>query len=232
MRPRHLAFLLAAGLVPGGCASSPPPAPPAPASAATAPEAPPASPAAAAEKLGGLWLLSIERNGKSVDHSLHIALTEGILVGSLTGPDGNGREVSNVTLRADKVSWEIPGQGGSQRFEGKLTGQASMEGTLHFVRSRNGQGRSGGGGGRGGGSRGGSDSGDDGSSTGSSSPPPGDDPPASGGGRSGGGYGGRGGRGGRGGGRGGSDNGKITWKAYKSVEPDKAPEASKPASGS
>jgi len=213
MRFRHLPLLLAGSLLPAGCSSAPAPAP------APHAEAPSASPAAAAEKLGGFWLFSIERGGQSIDHSLHIALTAGEIVGSLTGPDGNAREISKITLKGDKVSWEIEGQGATQKFEGTLKSASSMEGTIKMSRGSRG-GQRGGSGGSGSGQ-----SGDDGSGT----PPPGEGRPSGGGG----GYGGRsgGGRGGRGGGGRGGSAPQATWKAFKSVEPpsEATPAPAKPA---
>jgi hypothetical protein len=214
MRFRHLPLLLATSLLPAGCSSAPASAP------APHAETPPASPAAAAEKLGGFWLFSIERGGQSIDHTLHIALTAGELVGSLTGPDGNAREISKITLKGDKVSWEIEGQGATQRFEGKLKSASSMEGTIKMSRGSRG-GQRGGSGGSGSGQ-----SGDDGGGA----TPPGEDQPSGGGG----GYGGRsggGGRGGRGGGGRGGSAPQVTWKAFKSVEPQPGatPAPAKPA---
>jgi hypothetical protein len=142
-------------------------------------------------------------------------------VGSLTSPDGNSREVGRVALAGEKVSWEIGSgsQGGMvQRFEGKLTGASSMEGSIKIVRAD----RSGkkGSGQRGGGGSSGSSGSDSGDSSGSSS---GDGTaPSDGGGTTSGGsgYSGRGGRGGHGrGGRGGGGFGTtVTWRAYKTVE--------------
>ena len=158
MRSRSLPWLLAASLLAAACASTPAPAP------APPKEIPAATPEAAAARLGGSWLFAIDRGGQSIDHSLHIALTAGQLVGSLTGPDGNAREISKILLRGDKVSWEIAGQGATQRFEGTLKSASSMEGTVKMIRgttaSEEGQPSGGGGyggrgGGRGGGGRGG-----------------------------------------------------------------------------
>jgi hypothetical protein len=209
---RHLFLIGAAAGLAAACSSTPKPQP--------EKSEPVASPAVANEKLGGTWLLSIQRGGQSTDHSLHLQLTAGELVGSLTGPDGNSREVGKVALAGDKVTWEIgsSSQGGMvQRFEGKLTGASSMEGSIKMVRAD----RSGkkGGGQRGGGGSSGSSGSDSGDSSGSSS---GDGTaPSDGGGTSSGGSGsGRGGRGGhgRGGGRGGSSGTTVTWRAYKIVE--------------
>ena len=133
MRSRLLFLLVAALVLTAACSSTPKPDP------AAAKSEPVASPAVANEKLGGFWLLSVQRGGQSTDHSLHIQLTAGELAGSLTGPDGNSRDVSNVALAGDKVSWEIGSgsQGGMvQRFEGKLTGASSMEGSIKLARSQ------------------------------------------------------------------------------------------------
>jgi hypothetical protein len=215
MRRPILSVLLGAAVL-TACSSAPPPAP--------AEETEPAlSPAAANEKLGGFWLLSVERGGQSIDHSLHIELTAGELVGSLTGPDGNSRELSRVVLAGNKVSWEIgsSSQGGAvQKYEGKLTGPSSMEGSVKWVRGQ-------GGARRGGGHRGGNGSGDSGDGSGSSSGE-GTAPADEGGGGSSG-YSGHAGHGGRGfhGGRGGRGGGTtVTWRAYKSVEPP--PQATPP----
>ncbi|HEV2064717.1 MAG TPA: hypothetical protein VGS00_09240, partial [Thermoanaerobaculia bacterium] len=107
------------------CSAAPAPAPALP-SPAPQTDAPPASPAEAAAKLSGFWLVTVQRGGQSLDHSMHIALTAGELVGSITGPDGNSHELSKITLKADKVSWEVGGERMSQRFEGTIKG-SSME---------------------------------------------------------------------------------------------------------
>lgn len=153
MRSRSLVLLLAASLTAAACTSTPAPAPP-------PKEVPAATAEAAAARLGGFWLFAIDRGGQSVDHSLHIALTAGELVGSLTGPDGNPREISKIALKGDKVSWEIDGQGATQKFEGTLKSVSSMEGTVRMTRGTapSGEGQSSGGGshgGRGGGRGGG-----------------------------------------------------------------------------
>jgi len=221
MRARFFSPLVTALLL-AACASNPKPDP--------ARSEPVATPAAANEKLGGYWLLSMLRSGQSTDHSLHIQLTEGELVGSLTGPDGISRDVTKVALAGDKVTWEIASStqnGMVQRFEGKLTGASSMEGSIKMVRAQRGQRR---GGGQGSGSSGssGSDSGD---SSGSSSSGDGGSSSDGGSGSSGGGYSGRGhGRGGHGS-RGGSGGTTVTWKAYKSVEPPPLPTAAPSKAG-
>jgi hypothetical protein len=205
---RHLCLISAATLMAVACSSTPKPDP--------AKSEPVASPAAANEKLGGYWLLSMQRGGQSTDHSLHIALTAGELVGSLTSPDGNSREITKVALAGDKVTWEIASSsqnGMVQRYEGKLTGASSMEGSIKMVRAQRGSRK--GGGGQGSGSSG-SDSGDSSGSSGDGTAPSDGGGSSSGGS---GGYSGHGGRGGHGrGGRGGSGGTTVTWRAYKSVE--------------
>ncbi len=133
---------------------------------------------------------------------MHIALTAGELVGSITGPDGNSHELSKITLKGDKVSWEVGGERMAQRFEGTLKG-SSMEGKIKMARSSRGAGKGQGG-----------QSGDGGDTP--ASPPGEGQPPSGGGGGGGRGGGGHGGR--AGGGRGGSAA-EVTWKAFKSVEP-------------
>lgn len=153
MRFRHLALLLASSFLPVGCSSAPAPAPHA--------DTPPASPAKAATRLSGFWLVTVQRGGQSIDHSMHIALTEGELVGSITGPDGNGHELSKITLKEDKVAWEIAGQSMAQHFEGSIKG-SSMEGTIKMTGGKRGDGQGGRGRGKGRGQ-----SGDDGGRGGS-----------------------------------------------------------------
>jgi hypothetical protein len=201
MRSRSLELLLATSLLSAACSSTPAPAP------TPQKETSAATPEATAAKLGGLWLFAIDRGGQPVDHSLHISLTAGELVGSLTGPDGNAREISKITLKGDKVSWEIGGQGFTQKFEGSLKSASSMEGTIKMSRGSRTSQRGGSGGGK---------SGDDGGST----SPPGEGQPSGGGG-----YSGRGGRGGGRGGRGGGGSSAtaVTWKAFKTVEPAPTP---------
>ena len=171
------------------CASSPPP---------------PAQPQPAAversvrpDVLIGTWLFEMKRGsgGDTIQHSLHFSMTSGIVAGSMTGPDGNAREVTNIILtEKGKVTWDLEGQ---LHFEGTLDG-SSMKGTAKRSASRR---------------RLRGDSGDDSGDSGS--------PPPSGGGggygRGGGGGYGRGGRGGRGGGSRSSEG--ITWSAYKSILP-------------
>jgi hypothetical protein len=149
----------------------------------------------------GTWLFEMKRGsgGDSIQHSLHFSMSNGILAGSLTGPDGNSRELTNIALAANgKVAWDVEGQ---LHYDGTLDG-SSMKGTARRSASKR---------------RSRGDSGDD--SGDNANPPPG--------GSGGSGHGGRGGRGGRGGGGGSRSSEGITWSAYKSVLP--SPENAAPA---
>jgi uncharacterized membrane protein YgcG len=121
-------------------------------------EAPVSDPAATAARISGDWQIAVERGGQSIEGWLHFALNAGFLVGSLTGADNNPREISKITLKADKISWLVESDTGKESYEGTLKG-SSMDGTLHVSRGGGGgsRGRSGGGSGgrRGGGGRGG-----------------------------------------------------------------------------
>jgi hypothetical protein len=142
--------------------------------------------------------------GDSIQHSLHFSMTNGILAGSLTGPDGNARELTNIVLTENgKVAWDAERQ---LHYDGTLDG-SSMKGTARRSASKR---------------RSRGDSGDD--SGDSAGPPPG----GSGGRGRGSGRGGRGGRGGSGSAEG------ITWSAYKSVlpSPEGAPSPSPTPSAS
>ncbi|HKD11431.1 MAG TPA: hypothetical protein VKE50_05120 [Thermoanaerobaculia bacterium] len=137
------------------CAGSAPPAAPAasetaaPAAAATLPTV-----AVSPESLAGEWLFEVTRGGDSIQYSLHFAVQEGILAGSLTGPDGNVQELSKIAFHEDKVSWDVSGETQSLHYEGTFSGD-SMKGTV----KRSGRGRSGGRGGESGGGSEGSSSG-------------------------------------------------------------------------
>jgi hypothetical protein len=123
-------------------------------------------PAAVAARISGDWQFAMERGGGTTEAWLHFSLAAGELVGSLTGPDSNSREISKIVLKGDKISWQIENDFAKETYEGKLKG-SSMEGTMKVSRSagRRGGGsegeegsggRSGGyGGRRGGGGRGG-----------------------------------------------------------------------------
>ncbi len=130
-----LTLIAAWALGSGGCASSPPPA-------RQQPEASVADPEAIAARISGDWQVAIERGGRSSEGWLHFALSAGELVGSLTGPDNNPREISKIVLKGDKISWQIENEFVKETYEGKLKG-SSMEGTMKL--SRSGGGRRGGG---------------------------------------------------------------------------------------
>ncbi len=131
-----LALIAAWALASGACTSSPP--------VRQQLEAPVADPAATAARISGDWQVAIERGGRSIEGWLHFALSADELVGSLTGPDNNPREISKIVLKGDKISWQIENDFAKETYEGKLKG-SSMEGTMKVSRS---------GGRRGGGSEG------------------------------------------------------------------------------
>lgn len=188
MKARNLAGIAAGLVISAACSSSPPPRQQAPAPEMSGPER-----AAAAVRLSGDWQFALEIGGRSQEGWLHFSESRGELVGTMTGPDNNPREVSKIALKSDKVSWDVVSDYATQRFSGTIKG-SSMEGTVKMSRS---------GGGRGGGG--------------------GATPDGESGGRSGGRRGGFGGRGGGrgGGGRGGAA--EMKWKAFRSVAPTPAP---------
>ncbi|MEO8191219.1 MAG: hypothetical protein ABI682_12835 [Acidobacteriota bacterium] len=191
-------FLLAVATAASGCASHLP---------APAPSAVPAAEAPARtiplEALAGYWLFEMKTGGRTIEGSLHFQVEKGMLVGTFTGHDGNERELSNLTLKADAVAWDFEGAAGRQHADGKIDG-SSMKGRMkRAARSRNG-----------GETPGTGDTAD--------TPDPQDRPRGSGesggGGRGGGGRrGGGGGRGGRRGSGGGSRAVDVTWSAYRSA---------------
>ena len=192
---RALALLSCTAILLAACTSVAP-APP-PARSEAAPSAP-----ARPDALVGTWLFEMKRGsgGDAIQHSLHFSMSNGIVAGSITGPDGNSRELTNIVLAENgKVAWDVEGQ---LHYDGTLEG-SSMKGTARRSASKR---------------RSRGDSGDE--SGDNAGPPPG----GSGGYGRGGGRGGRGGRGGSGGSR--SAEG-ITWSAYKSVLP--SPESAAPA---
>lgn len=77
----------------------------------------------------------MKMGGEPVQSSLHFSVTSGILAGSLTGPDGNARELSNIALKDDKVAWDIQGQSGALHYEGTVSG-SSMKGKAKRTRSQ------------------------------------------------------------------------------------------------
>ena len=139
-RSAALLPLAAALLFAAACSSSPASAPP----AARPAEAPVSDPSATAARISGDWQVAIERGGGTTEGWLHFSLAAGELVGSLTGPDINSREISKIVLKGDKISWQIENDFAKETYEGKLKG-SSMEGTMKVSRS---------GGRRGGGSEG------------------------------------------------------------------------------
>ena len=144
-------------------------------------------PAVAPEALAGDWMLETRVGDQSHEGKLHFSFTGGVLAGSVYDAEGNSREMKNIAVKGDKISWEA----GNQKYEG-TAGSLAMKGTVSRAARR--QGRQGGG---------------EDEDSGSAGPPPGRG--------SGGGYGrgGRGGRsGGRGGG---GSTAKASWSAYKSV---------------
>ncbi len=160
----------------------------------------PSEQAAAAARLAGDWQLAVERGGGSLEGWLHFSESAGELVGSLTGPDNNPRELSKITQKEDKIFFEVASDYATERYEGRVKG-SSMEGTLKMSRSGGGRAGRGGSGEDSGGARGGR-----------------------------GGYGGRGGgRGGsRGGGGGGGENKWKAFRSVQPTpgpapEPPKAP---------
>jgi hypothetical protein len=159
-------------LLAASCSSSTPPAPP----PASRPAEAPADTAAVAARISGDWQFAVERGGRSLEGWLHFAVSAGELVGSLTGPDNNPREISKIALKGDKISWQIASESRTEHYEGTLKG-SSMEGTLKIGRGSGGRrggsegeegsGRTGGGyGGRRGGGGGGHGGGGGGASPG------------------------------------------------------------------
>ena len=191
------------------CSSSSTPAPQpsaSPAKSETAPAAPvPLTPA----MLAGNWLVEMKMGTRTVEGSLHFALTSGVLVGTFTRSDGAEQELKDITIKGNEVAWDIEAGGGKQHSRGTVDG-TSMKGTVKRSGARRGGQRGGGG----------SPDGETGDGDRPSNPSDGGAPPEGSGG--GGSYGGRHGggrRGGGGGGRGGSGSSEITFVAYKSVPP-------------
>jgi hypothetical protein len=178
-RPRRGNFagcilLLCSGLSVLSCSASKPPAQTA--------KAVPISP----KDLAGDWLVETKVPGESIEERLHFAVINGILAGSIIGPDGNFEELARLSIEKDKISWDIESDTQTQRIEATVHG-TSMEGTIKVEPRRHQAEESAGG------------------------TPSGGSPWS---GREGGRRGGRGG--GRGGGRhGGSNNQKIKFTAYK-----------------
>jgi uncharacterized membrane protein YgcG len=116
-------------------------------------EAVPISP----QQLAGDWLVETKIRGEAAEERLHFALINGILAGSVIGPDGNAQELSKLEIDKDKLSWNVESDSQTERIEATVEG-TSMKGTIKVERHRNqedesGSGRSSGGspwGGRGG----------------------------------------------------------------------------------
>src|SRR5215467_8825081 len=167
VRPGRLVRLLAALCFAAACISTPPRPRPAPRPEETSET----DVAAVASRISGDWQFALDRGGRSLEGWLHFALSAGELVGSLTGPDNNPREISKIRLKGDKITWQVASESRTETYEGTLKG-SSMEGTLKIGRGTGGRkgggsegdegsGRTGGGygGRRGGGGRGGGRSG-------------------------------------------------------------------------
>ena len=176
--------------------------------------------------LAGNWLVQMKMGTRTVEGSLHFALTSGVLVGTFTHSDGTEQELKDVEIKGNEVAWDIESGGGKQHSRGTVDG-TSMKGTVKRSSARRGGQRGGGGGGN--------PDGETGDGDHPTNPSDGGAPPegSSGGGSYGGRHGGGGRRGG-GGGRGGSGSSEITFVAYKSVPPVEvtgAPPAAAPTPG-
>ena len=148
--PGTARLALALGVLLGSCCCS------------TAKPAPPASPtpvpAVKPEAIVGYWLVETRVGEQSIEGKLHFTYEGGILAGSLTGPDGNSQELTDIVIDGSKISWDA----GNLHSEGTVDGM-SMKGKSKRVARRRQEGESDGdsgssGGGspvRGGGGRGG-----------------------------------------------------------------------------
>ena len=119
---RAFALLCCAAILPAACTSSAPPPPPA------AQPAGAHSPLARPDVLVGTWLFEMKRGsgGDAIQHSLHFSMSNGIVAGSITGPDGNIHELTNIVLAENgKIAWDVEGQ---LHYDGTLDG-SSMKGT-------------------------------------------------------------------------------------------------------
>ncbi|MDQ2869376.1 MAG: hypothetical protein M3S32_01445, partial [Acidobacteriota bacterium] len=83
----------------------------------------------APESLAGYWLFEMKAGGRSIEASLHFRAERGVLAGTFTGPDGNERELTDLALKENAVSWSFDGPLGKQHAEGKIDG-GSMKGTM------------------------------------------------------------------------------------------------------
>lgn len=69
-----------------------------------APASPPV-PAVKPEALVGNWLVETRVGEQSIEGKLHFTYESGILAGSLTGPDGNSQELTDIVIDGSKISW-------------------------------------------------------------------------------------------------------------------------------
>ena len=111
-------LLASAGLL--YCSTAKPPA----RAAADEPSVPDVPPQA----LVGDWLMETRVGDQAVEGKLHFSLTGGILAGSVTSKEGDARELSNITIKGDRISWDV----GRQHAEGTISG-SSMKGTLKMA---------------------------------------------------------------------------------------------------
>jgi hypothetical protein len=160
--------------------------------------------------LAGNWLVEMKMGTRTVEGSLHFALTSGVLVGTFTRSDGTEQELKDVEIKGNEVAWDVEGGGGKQHSRATVDG-TSMKGTVKRSSARRG--------GQRGGSGGGNPDGETGEGDRPANPDGGAPPEGSSGGGSYGGRHGGGGRRGGGGGRGGSGSSEVTFVAYKSVPP-------------
>lgn len=119
--------LLALSLSCGFCA-------PAKAPASAAPRA-----AVSPQALVGNWLFEMKVGGRSIEGSLHFSVAGGILAGSLTSSEGGERELKNLEIKDDRVSWDMEGPGGPEHATGTVEG-SSMKGTMKRTAARRGEG--------------------------------------------------------------------------------------------
>src|SRR4051812_38133391 len=127
------------------CSSSSGPGPAPPATPAKTSDAP-APVAVTPAMLAGNWLVDMKMGTRTVEGSLHFALTSGILVGTFTRSDGTEQELKDVEIKGNEVAWDIEAGGGKQHSRATVDG-TSMKGTVKRSSARRGGKRAGGGGG-------------------------------------------------------------------------------------
>jgi hypothetical protein len=128
-RPQRSKFagcvlLLFTGLSVFSCSASKPPAQTA--------EAVPISP----KDLTGDWLVESKAPGESIEERLHFALINGILAGSIIGPDGTPRELARLEFDRNKLSWDIESDNQTEHIEATVNG-SKMQGTIKVTPHRN-----------------------------------------------------------------------------------------------